>query len=79
MEQDPLILLILILNLNKVPTSTSATVNTSAWGQLHPTRLLKGKEHVFSKGKTKDCGKTKSRWERDQKENLDGIFHILGP
>lgn len=45
-------------NLNEVPISTSATFNTSAWGQLHPTGLPKGKAQAFSKGKTRYCGKT---------------------
>lgn len=78
MKQHPLTLPTLIPSLDKVSTSTSATFNTSAWGQLH-LKGLKGKAHVFSKGKTKDCGKTKSRQEGDHKENLDGIFHVLGP
>lgn len=77
MKQHPLTLPTLIPSLDKVSTSTSATFNTSAWGQLH-LKGLKGKAHVFSKGKTKDCGKTKSRQEGDHKENLDGIFHVLG-
>lgn len=68
-----------IPNLNEMSTSTSVTFNISAWGQLPPTGLLKGKAQAFSKGKTRDCGKPMSRQERDDKENLDGIGHIVVP
>lgn len=44
-------------------------------GSVPSHRAAEGKGTAFCKGKMRDCKKTKSRQERDDEENLDGIGH----